>query len=147
MVALVDHIILTVTTGDENIDSNERVFLGIGGREFKCRRQGDHAENPFHEKNKKQELRFGSDSNVEDPKINDPRTGQPMSGGGPIDKVNRHKIYLRRESSTNSRWTITTARVEVFDDSDEFLTPVPNGSEIDYPGITLSNDSGNIVMF
>ena len=81
MVALVDHIILSVTTGDENIDSNERVFLGIGGREFKCRRQGDDAENPFHEKNKKQELRFGSDSSVKDPKINDPRTGQPMSGG------------------------------------------------------------------
>jgi hypothetical protein len=70
-----------------------------------------------------------------------------MSGGGPIDKVNRNKIYLSRESTTNSRWTITTSRVDVFDASDEFLTPVPNGSMIDYPGITLSNDSGHIVMF
>lgn len=70
-----------------------------------------------------------------------------MSGEGPIDKVNIHKIYLRRESSTNSRWTITTAHVEIFDASDKFLTPVPNGSDIDYPGITLSNDSGHIVMF
>ena len=147
MVALVDHIILTVTTGDEEIDSNERVFLGIGGREFRCRRQGDHAENPFHEKNKKQELRFGSNSNVEDPELNDPRSGQHMSGGGPIEKVNRHKIYLRRESTTDSRWTITTANVEVFDASDEFLTPVPNGSVIDYPGITLSKDSGHMVTF
>jgi hypothetical protein len=50
--ALVDYILLSVTTGKEDIDRDERVFLGIGGREFKCKRKGDRAENPFHEKNK-----------------------------------------------------------------------------------------------
>lgn len=55
MLPLVYHIILAVTTGDENIDSNERVFLGIEGREFRCTRQRDDTENPFHEKNKEQE--------------------------------------------------------------------------------------------
>ena len=69
----ISQIKLTVTTGEKDIDKNDRVYLGIGGREFRCRKDGDSDANPFHMKHQTASLIFGVGSNVEDPAINDPR--------------------------------------------------------------------------
>jgi hypothetical protein len=69
----ITQIRITVTTGKKDIDENDRVYLGIAGREFRCRKEGDDSANPFHLKNQTVSLTFGIGSNVEDPEINDPR--------------------------------------------------------------------------
>ncbi|MGE5863063.1 MAG: M64 family metallopeptidase, partial [Nitrososphaerales archaeon] len=69
----ISQIKLTVTTGNRDIDGDNRVFLGFGGREFRCRLSNDNDANPFHLQNNTVTLTFGTGSNVEDSAINDPR--------------------------------------------------------------------------
>lgn len=69
----VNQIRITVTTGNKDINKGDRVYLGIAGREFRCRRLGDRNANPFHLKNHAATLTFSAGSNVEDAAINDPR--------------------------------------------------------------------------
>ena len=47
----ISQIKLTVTTGNRDIDNDNRVFLGFGGREFRCRLSNDSDANPFHLQN------------------------------------------------------------------------------------------------
>jgi zinc metalloprotease ZmpB len=127
----ISQIKLTVTTGEKDINQNDRVYLGIGGREFRCRKDGDSDANPFHLKHQTVSLVFGVDSNVEDPTINDPRN--PF-----IDTtdISEFPVYLRTEPNTGT-WEITNAKVET--------TPFTSIFSIKYPGIVLDDDSGEKV--
>ena len=62
----ISQIKLTVKTGNRDIDGDNRVFLGFGGREFRCRLSNDNDANPFHLQNNTVTLIISLDSNVED---------------------------------------------------------------------------------
>ena len=96
----ISEIRLTVTTGEKDINKNDRVYLGIAGREFRCRRDGDSDANPFHLKNNTVTLIFGVGNNIEDPIMNDPR--DPF-----IDTtdIGNFPMYIRTEPNTGT-WEI-----------------------------------------
>jgi hypothetical protein len=129
----ISQIKLTVTTGEKDINQNDRVYLGIGGREFRCRKDGESNANPFHLKHQTVSLIFGVGSNVEDPTINDPR--DPF-----IDTtdISEFPMYLRTEPNTGT-WEIKNAKVET--------TPFTSIFNIKYPRIVLDDDSGEKVEF
>lgn len=127
----ISQIKLTVTTGIRDIDGDNRVFLGFGGREFRCRKSNDNDANPFHLQNNTVTLIFGSGSNVEDSAINDPRN--PLIDI--TDAVN-FPVYIRVQPKSNS-WNILSATVET----------VPHTSifSIKYPKVVVGDDSGEII--
>jgi hypothetical protein len=127
----ISQINLTVTTGEKDINKYDRVYLGIAGREFRCRKDGDSDANPFHLKHQTVSLVFGFGGNVEDSTINDPRN--PF-----IDTTDIRKfpMYLRTEPNTGT-WEIISAKVET--------TPNTSVFNIKYSGIILDDDSGEIV--
>jgi hypothetical protein len=127
----ISQIMLTVTTGEKDINENDRVYLGIGGREFRCRKDGDSDANPFHLKHQTVSLVIGVGSNVEDPAINDPRN--PFMDTTDISKF---PMYIRTEPNTGA-WEIVDAKVET--------TPNTSVFNIKYPGIILDDDSGEKV--
>ena len=96
----ISEIRLTVTTGEKDINKNDRVYLGIAGREFRCRRDGDSDANPFHLKNNTVTLIFGVGNNIEDPIMNYPR--DPF-----IDTtdIGNFPMYIRTEPNTGT-WEI-----------------------------------------
>jgi zinc metalloprotease ZmpB len=122
---------LTVTTGTRDIDGDNRVFLGFGGREFRCRLSNDNDANPFHLQNNTVTLLFGSGSNVEDSAINDPRN--PLID---VSDANNFPVYVRIQPKSNS-WDIVSATVET----------VPHTSifSIKYPKVVVGDDSGEII--
>lgn len=127
----ISQIKLTVTTGEKDINRDDRVYLGIGGREFRCRKDGDSDANPYHLKHQTVLLIFGDGSNVEDPVINDPRN--PLMDTSDISEF---PMYLRTEPNTGT-WEIAAARVETTPDTSVF--------NIKYSGIILDDDSGEKV--
>ena len=127
----ITQIRITVTTGDKDVDENDRVYLGIAGREFRCREEGDDDANPFHLKNNTVTLTFGDGSNVEDPVINDPR--DPRID---VADILNSPVYVRTEPNAGE-WEIVNARVETLPHSAIF--------SIKYPGIILDDDSGEKV--
>ena len=130
-VQTISQIKLTVTTGEKDINKDDRVYLGIGGREFRCRKDGDSDANPFHLKHQTVSLIFGDGSNVEDPAINDPRN--PFMD---TTDISRFPMYLRTEPNTGT-WEIAAAKVET--------TPNTSIFNIKYSGIILDDDSGEKV--
>jgi zinc metalloprotease ZmpB len=122
---------LTVRTGNRDIDGDNRVFLGFGGREFRCRLSNDNDANPFHLQNNTVTLIFGSGSNVEDSAINDPRN--PLMD---ITDATNFLVYIRVQPKSNS-WDIVSAIVET----------VPHTSifSIKYPKVVVGDDSGEII--
>jgi hypothetical protein len=130
-VQALSQIKLTVTTGEKDINKDDRVYLGIGGREFRCRKDGDSDANPFHLKHQTVSLIFGVGSNVEDAAINDPRN--PLMDTTDISKF---PMYLRTEPNTGT-WEIVAAKVET--------TPNTSAFNIKYCGIILDDDSGEKV--
>ena len=124
---------LTVTTGNKDIDKNDRVYLGIAGRELRCRKENDHNANPFHLKNQTFTLIFGDGTNAEDSLINDPQN-PPID----ISDVSDYPIYLRTEPNTGE-WEIIDAKVETYPQTRVF--------HIKYPRIVLDDDSGERVEF
>jgi len=127
----ISRIKLTVTTGEKDINKDDRVYLGIGGREFRCRKDSDSDANPFHLKHQTVSLVFGVGSNVEDSAINDPRN--PFIDTTDISKF---PMYLRTEPNTRT-WEIVAAKVET--------TPNTSVFNIKYSGIILDDDSGEKV--
>ena len=127
----ISEIRLTVTTGEKDINKNDRVYLGIAGREFRCRRDGDSDANPFHLKNNTVSLIFGVGNNIEDPTMNDPR--DPF-----IDTtdIGNFPMYIRTEPNTGT-WEILAAKVET--------TPYTSIFNTKYSGIILDDDSGERV--
>ena len=127
----ISQIKLTIRTGNRDIDGDNRVFLGFGGREFRCRKSNDNDANPFHLQNNTVTLIFGSGSNVEDSAINDPRN--PLMD---ITDANNSQVYLRVQPKSNS-WDIVSATVET----------VPHTSifSIKYPKVVVGDDSGEII--
>jgi len=130
-VQAISQIKLTVTTGEKDINKDDRVYLGIGGREFRCRKDGDSDANPFHLKHQTVSLVFGVGSNVEDATINDPRN--PLMDTSDISKF---PMNLRTEPNTGT-WEIVAAKVET--------TPNTSVFNIKYGGIILDDDSGEKV--
>ena len=130
-VQTISQIKLSVTTGEKDINKDDRVYLGIGGREFRCRKDGDSDANPFHLKHQTVSLIFGDGSNVEDPVINDPRN--PLMD---TSDISRFPMYLRTEPNTGT-WEIAAAKVET--------TPNTSIFNIKYSGIILDDDSGEKV--
>jgi hypothetical protein len=127
----ISQIKLTVTTGEKDINKDDRVYLRIGGREFRCRKDGDSDANPFHLKHQTMSLVFGVGSNVEDSAINDPRN--PLMD---TTDINKFPIYLRTEPNTGT-WEIVAGKVET--------TPNTSVFNIKYSGIILDDDSGEMV--
>ena len=127
----ISQIKLTVRTGNRDIDDDNRVFLGFGGREFRCRKSNDNEANPFHLQNNTITLIFGSGSNVEDAAINDPRN--PLLD---ISDVNNFPVYIRVQPKSNS-WDIMSATVETVPQTSIF--------NIKYPKIAVGDDSGEII--
>jgi hypothetical protein len=127
----ISQIKLTVRTGNRDIDDDNRVFLGFGGREFRCRLSNDNDANPFHLQNNTVTLIFGSGSNVEDSAINDPRN--PLID---ITDTNNFPVYIRVQPKSNS-WDIMSTTVET----------VPHTSifNIKYPKVVVGDDSGEII--
>ena len=114
-----------------DIDENNRVYLGIAGREFRCRKENDDHANPFHLKNKTVTLTFGVGSDVEDPEINDPR--DPFID---VADILNFPVYSRTEPNAGE-WEIVNAKVET--------SPHTAIFSIKYPGIVLDDDSGEKV--
>ena len=127
----ISQIKLTVKTGNRDIDGDNRVFLGFGGREFRCRLSNDNDANPFHLQNNTVTLIFGSGSNVEDSAINDPRN--PLMD---ITDANNFPVYIRVQSKSNS-WDIISATVET--------DPHTSIFNIKYPKVVVGDDSGEII--
>jgi zinc metalloprotease ZmpB len=122
---------LTVRTGEKDIDDDDKVFLGFGGREFRCRLNNDSHANPFHIKNNTVTLVFGLGSNVEDSTINDPRN--PLMD---ISDANEFPVYIRVQQKSKD-WNIEYAAVET--------TPQTSIFSIKHAGITVGDDSGESV--
>lgn len=127
----VNQIRITVTTGNKDINKGDRVYLGIAGREFRCRRLGDSNANPFHLRNQTTTLTFGAGSNVEDAAINDPR--DPLID---VADVVSYPVFVRTEPNTGE-WEIVGATVET--------SPYTSIFSIKYPGIIFDDDSGEKV--
>ena len=127
----ISQIKLTVTTGNRDIDGDNRVFLGFSGREFRCRKSNDNNANPFHLQNNTVTLIFGSGSNVEDSAINDPRN--PLID---ITDAANFPVYIRVQPKSNS-WDIVSATVETFPHTSIF--------RIKYPKVVVGDDSGEII--
>lgn len=127
----ISQIKLTVTTGNRDIDNDNRVFLGFGGREFRCRLSNDSDANPFHLQNNTVTLTFGTGSNVEDSAINDPRN--PLMD---VSDATNFPVYIRVQPKCNS-WDIMNATVETFPHTSFF--------SIKYPKIVVGDDSGEKV--
>jgi zinc metalloprotease ZmpB len=127
----ISQIKLTVTTGNRDIDGDNRVFLGFSGREFRCRKSNDNDANPFHLQNNTVTLIFGSGSNVEDSAINDPRN--PLID---ITDANNFPVYIRVQPKSNS-WDIVSATVETVPHTTIF--------SIKYPKVVVGDDSGEII--
>jgi hypothetical protein len=103
----VDQIQLSVSTGNNDLRRNHRVFLGFTGRhgrEFRCR-EIDGDGNPF-ESNSTVILKFGNASNVENPNINDPRN--PL-----IDDLQVGRAYIRIDPDSKEEWLIQNAQVSI----------------------------------
>jgi len=127
----ISQIKLTVSTGNRDIDGENRVFLGFGGREFRCRLSNDNDANPFHLQNNTVTLIFGSDSNVEDSAINDPRN--PLMD---MSDANNFPVYIRIQPKSNS-WDIVSATLETVPQTSIF--------SIKFSKIVVGDDSGEIV--
>jgi zinc metalloprotease ZmpB len=127
----ISQIKLTVRTGDKDIDDDDKVFLGFGGREFRCRLNNDSHANPFHIKNNTLTLIFGLGSNVEDSAINDPRN--PLMD---TSDANEFPVYIRVQPKSKD-WDIKYATAETMPQTTIF--------GIKHAGITLGDDSGEMV--
>ena len=102
----IDRIQLSVTTGNESIDQDHRVFLGFTGahgREFRCREENDD-NNPFRAGQRV--LIFGNGSNVGNPSLNDPRN--PV-----LDDLHIGRAYIRIDPESEDEWLIQDAEVSI----------------------------------
>ena len=127
----VEQIQLTVSTGNEDLDFNHRVFLGFlgsHGREFRCKII-DGEVNPFRA-NQTITITFGTGSNAENPNLNDPRNPQ-------LDIVGLEKAYIRIDPNARNRWSLNDIKVFI------------NGSlsyQLKIPNIVLDEDSSEIIF-
>jgi hypothetical protein len=120
-----------IETGNQDPDSNTRVFLGFEGkhgREFRMRTTDD--ANPFRESTAL-DIVFGSGANVKDENINDPT--QPQ-----MDQNRITGAYIRIEPGQEQPWKIASAQVFI------------NGSgtpmfSLKLPNIVLEEDAGERV--
>ena len=101
----IDQIQLKITTGNNDLKRNHRVFLGFSGsqgREFRCRENNGDG-NPF-KSNSTVTITFGNLSNVEKPDFNDPRNT-------PTDDLQVGRAYLRIDPDSENEWLIKDAQV------------------------------------
>jgi hypothetical protein len=136
-----------ITTGNQDPDSNTRIFLGFdprnvqanatrfGGREFRLRKGND--ANPF--RGGPEQLIFGIGNNVKNPELNDPQTPYPLES----DDI--AGVYIRVSPLSKESWSINSAIVQLFEGSPP--TPVA-GRRYDLPqgaSIILQEDGAEKV--
>ncbi|MER5297434.1 hypothetical protein ABT382_36295 [Streptomyces pharetrae] len=100
-----------VYTADEAHASAEgNVYLGIAGREFLLRKQG---QDTTHQQGEKYTYVLGQDSNVADARYNDPTT-PPLD----TDDLDHYPVYLRLEpSGLEPAWCLEWVDVTVNPDT------------------------------
>jgi hypothetical protein len=128
---MITQIKANIKTGNQDLNTNTRVFLGFEGkhgREFRMRTTDD--ANPFR-KNTTKDVIFGVGANVRDSSINDPRNPQ-------MDETELTSAYIRIEPRQEKPWKIEDAQVSI------------NGSatptfSLKLPSISLEDDAGEKV--
>ena len=133
--ARVTAITAVFETADEpDAGTGGAVYLGLGGREFRCDKVGD-----TFKKGSTETFVFGQFANVLNPERNDPTVPQLI-----LSRVDRFPVYVRLDHG-NHEWRFTRLTVR--------LTVVPGPqapgftSEIHHPGgLWLGSDSGGIVF-
>ncbi|HEX7780433.1 MAG TPA: hypothetical protein VF424_14395 [Vicinamibacterales bacterium] len=122
------------TADEPDAGTNGAVYLGLGGREFRCDKVGD-----TFKKGATDTFVFGQFANVLNPERNDPTVPQLI-----LSRVDRFPVYVRLgHGNTDWRFTRLTVRLTV--------VPGPQApgftSEIHHPGgLWLGSDSGAIVF-
>ena len=145
--APVTKIQVDITTGNQDPDSNIRIFLGFdprnvqanptrfSGREFRLRKGND--ANPF--RGGPEQLIFGIGNNVKNPELNDPQTPYPLES----DDI--AGVYIRVSPLSKESWSINSAIVQLFEGSPP--TPIA-GRRYDLPqgaSIILQEDGAEKV--
>ena len=145
--AAVTKIQVDITTGNQDPDSNIRIFLGFdpsnvqvnptrfSGREFRLRKGND--ANPF--RGGPEQLIFGIGNNVKNPELNDPQTPYPLES----DDI--AGVYIRVSPLSKESWSINSAIVQLFEGSPP--TPIA-GRRYDLPqgaSIILQEDGSEKV--
>ena len=145
--APVTKIQVDITTGNQDPDSNIRIFLGFdprnvqanptrfSGREFRLRKGND--ANPF--RGGPEQLIFGIGNNVKNPGLNDPQTPYPLES----DDI--AGVYIRVSPLSKESWSINSAIVQLFEGSPP--TPIA-GRRYDLPqgaSIILQEDGAEKV--
>ena len=145
--APVTKIQVDITTGNQDPDSNIRIFLGFdprnvqanptrfSGREFRLRKGND--ANPF--RGGPEQLIFGIGNNVKNPGLNDPQTPYPLES----DDI--AGVYIRVSPLSKESWSINSAILQLFEGSPP--TPIA-GRRYDLPqgaSIILQEDGSESV--
>ena len=128
---MISQIRAHIVTGNQDPNSNTRIFLGFEGehgREFRMRTTDD--ANPFRE-NTALDIVFGSSANVRNPNINDP-------ANPPINETQITGAYIRIEPGQEEQWKIESAQVFI---NGRF---VPTFS-LKLPNTVLKDDAGEKV--
>jgi murein tripeptide amidase MpaA len=142
----VDRIIVKIQTGNKSgAGTNGKVYLGIGGREFRLNKSGNQFQ-----KDKEDEFIIGVGSNILKPDQN----GLPLNSSFandspeiPFNVVSIYPMYIRFEpSSSSDKWNVDRVYVNVKSTTDlppaglDFHADILNGLNDD--NIWLSEDSG-----
>jgi hypothetical protein len=129
-------ITAVLETADEpEAGTNGAVYLGLGGREFRC----DTSSNNF-KKGATDTFIFGQFANVLQPDRNDPTLPQLI-----VSRVDRFPVYVRFDQRGSNAWKFRrlTVRLTVVPG------PQPPGytSDIHHPGgLWLGSDTGAIAF-
>jgi subtilisin family serine protease len=142
----VDKIVVTIQTGNKSgASTNGKVYLGIGGREFRLNKSG----NQFQQ-NKEDEFIIGVGSNVLKPEKNELPQNSSFSNDSPkipFSTIGIYPMYIRFEPSGNSdKWNVDRVHVNVKSNTGlppaglDFHADILNGLNDD--NVWLSEDSG-----
>jgi hypothetical protein len=120
-----------IKTADEpGAATGGSVYLGLGGREFRCNTDRDDfaqgATDTFV---------FGAGANVKHPAINDPRTPEMT-----LTTVDRFPVYLRFDQGVRAAWKL--AHVTVRLTAAGLLQPLFFSSHMHPGGVRLGTESG-----
>lgn len=141
-----DRIVVKIQTGDKpNASTNGKVYLGIGGREFRLNKSGNQFQ-----KGKEDEFLIGVGSNILEPTKN----GLPLNPSFqdnspeiPFNTIGVYPVYIRFEpSNSNDEWNVDRVYVNVRSSSGvpaaglDFYAYILN--EINDDNIWLGEDSG-----
>jgi hypothetical protein len=124
-----------IETGDDRgAATGGAVYLGLGGREFRC----DTAKNDFRQGTTDRFV-FGADANVKNPDRNDPREPELT-----LATVDRFPVYIRFAQNGHSPWKV--ARVTVRLTAAGVFRPLVFSSHFHEGGVWLGTTSGAMLF-